>query len=346
MAARKSTGGKAPRKQLATKAARKSAPRSHLHAANLPFQEALLKAVVEAGSWKGTFAVEDEATEFPDDVGLSVAGVGDVALPLSVEQAGALAAASSPAPFGRGLETVVDEAVRRARQFDASAVRLSPDFAAAVQVEAVWAAGELGVADPEAVEARLYKLIMYEPGGFFKPHKDTEKEPGMFGTLLIRLPSVHSGGALRVSHARETKMLFSGENASGPVAKVKCNAKKNRSPGRARFPLATYPPPPPPPHAHTHTLPVLRRRHRLRASRRRHFTPTASTSCCPSKATASCSPTTSCAPAPPRTPVPRTPPPRAPCGRRCGAGRRRWPRRGVTAKTATATATATTCRPS
>lgn len=34
--ARKSTGGKAPRKQLATKAARKSAPATGVHAPRLP----------------------------------------------------------------------------------------------------------------------------------------------------------------------------------------------------------------------------------------------------------------------------------------------------------------------
>jgi hypothetical protein len=49
----------------------------------------------------------------------------------------------------------------------------------------------------------------------FKAHKDTEKEPGMFGTLAIRLPSVHTGGELRVTHRSETEMLFSNPKAAG-----------------------------------------------------------------------------------------------------------------------------------
>jgi hypothetical protein len=28
------------------------------------------------------------------------------------------------------------------------------------------------------VQARLYKLVAYQPNGHFKPHKDTEKESG------------------------------------------------------------------------------------------------------------------------------------------------------------------------
>lgn len=46
------------------------------------------------------------------------------------------------------------------------------------------------------VAAHLYKLLIYEEGGFFLPHKDSEKEKGMFGTLIIGLPSQHTGGEL------------------------------------------------------------------------------------------------------------------------------------------------------
>lgn len=43
-----------------------------------------------------------------------------------------------------------------------------------------------------------YKLLIYEPGGHFKLHQDTEKEPGMFATLIVQLPSAFQGGALVV----------------------------------------------------------------------------------------------------------------------------------------------------
>ena len=45
-----------------------------------------------------------------------MAGVGRLGLPLSVEQAVTLAAASEQAPYGKGLHTVVDTAVRDAHQ--------------------------------------------------------------------------------------------------------------------------------------------------------------------------------------------------------------------------------------
>ena len=50
------------------------------------------------------------------------------------------------------------------------------------------------------VEARLYKMVLYEEGGFFKAHKDTEKEPGMFATLVVQLPAKHDEGKLVVRH--------------------------------------------------------------------------------------------------------------------------------------------------
>ena len=47
---------------------------------------------------------------------VTVAGVGRLGLPLSAEQAVTLAAASEQAPYGKGLDTVVDTAVRDAHQ--------------------------------------------------------------------------------------------------------------------------------------------------------------------------------------------------------------------------------------
>lgn len=48
------------------------------------------------------------------------------------------------------------------------------------------------------VEAHLYKMLMYERGGHFLAHRDTEKEPGMFATYLLHLPvtSGYTGGSI------------------------------------------------------------------------------------------------------------------------------------------------------
>jgi len=67
-------------------------------------------------------------------------------------------------------------------------------------------ATELGC-DRVKVTARPYKLVLYEKGGFFLPHRDTEKVNGMFATLVIQLPAEYTGGQLVVQHNREEKVF-------------------------------------------------------------------------------------------------------------------------------------------
>ncbi len=130
---------------------------------------------------------------------LEVEGVGLIALPVLPIQAEQLVAVAEQAPYGRGEETLVDTAVRRTWQIDAARVRIEGrhwpgDLEAIVKQTA---AG-LGVTQP--VVAELYKLLVYDQGSFFVRHRDTEKAPGMFATLIIVLPSRYSGGELRVRH--------------------------------------------------------------------------------------------------------------------------------------------------
>ena len=109
---------------------------------------------------------------------------------------------STQAPFGRGAETVVDTSVRLCRQVEAADVELGGNWDAVIQNQAQRYCTTLGAQkkDEELVEARLYKLVLYEEGGFFKAHKDTEKEPGMFATLVVQLPAKHDEGKLVVRH--------------------------------------------------------------------------------------------------------------------------------------------------
>jgi hypothetical protein len=78
------------------------------------------------------------------------------------------------------------------------------------------------------IKAEIYKMLVYGEGAMFKPafrvsgldpkcyastvlHMKagigTEKMPGMFGTLVIALPSPHSGGDVVVRH-RGKKHVF------------------------------------------------------------------------------------------------------------------------------------------
>ncbi|MDP1899808.1 MAG: 2OG-Fe(II) oxygenase [Rubrivivax sp.] len=132
---------------------------------------------------------------------LQVDGVGPIALPLLAAQAEQLIAASELAPYGRGEETRLDTEVRRTWQIGADRVRIEgarwpATLAAIVERAAVG----LGAAAGKGVVAQLYKLLVYDAGGFFVRHRDTEKSHGMFATLIVALPSVYAGGELVVRH--------------------------------------------------------------------------------------------------------------------------------------------------
>lgn len=148
---------------------------------------------------------------------LEVDGVGRIALPLLPVQAEQLVALAARAPFGRGEETLVDTDVRRTWQIDAERLHLAghrwPDTLDAIVGKA--AAG-LGVTGP--VRADLYKLLIYDAGSFFVEHRDTEKIPGMFATLVVALPSTSSGGELIVRHRGHEVSLDLGCSDSAAVS--------------------------------------------------------------------------------------------------------------------------------
>ena len=143
-------------------------------------------------------------------VRLAVDGVGILGLPLPPMQVEALARVATPAPYGRGGDTLVDPAVRRCGQIDASAVDAGDArWQALVDTVVGRAAAALGVEG--GATASLYKMLVYETGGFFREHRDTEKVPGMFATLVIVLPAEHEGGELVIRHdGREAMVDLSG----------------------------------------------------------------------------------------------------------------------------------------
>lgn len=67
---------------------------------------------------------------------------------------------------------------------------------------------------PQNVQAEPYKLLLYEEGSFFKRHKDSEKAPGMIGTLVICLPSKHEGGDVHLSHAGKNCMFATSKSST------------------------------------------------------------------------------------------------------------------------------------
>ncbi|KAK5123057.1 hypothetical protein LTR85_003253 [Meristemomyces frigidus] len=135
------------------------------------------------------------------DPRISLDAHGAIQLPLTAADAARIIAKSHQAPFGHGTQTIVDPAVRRTWELNPEQFYVTNPAFWQVQQEALHAACHgLGIEGGDAIEAQLYKLLLYEKGALFRPHTDTEKTPGMFGTLVICLPSAHEGGMLELSH--------------------------------------------------------------------------------------------------------------------------------------------------
>ncbi|KAK4506729.1 hypothetical protein PRZ48_000462 [Zasmidium cellare] len=159
----------------------------------------------------GTFATFREIDNFVLP-GISIDPVGPIRLPLSQEDAQTLVGISRQAPFGNGFETVVDESVRRTWEIDGTAVKfLNPKWQSCLDEIVESVAEDLGiVGGSKNVRAELYKMLLYEKGAMFKPHQDTEKVDGMFGTLIICLPSEHEGGTVCLQHGNKRERLNTG----------------------------------------------------------------------------------------------------------------------------------------
>jgi hypothetical protein len=169
----------------------------------------LLDGVKRPGDYFSARAFE---TPMPS---LTVSGAGVVSFPVPSAQAREIVSvAAERAPYGRGDQTLVDEDVRKVWQIAPERISLGgAGWERSLRELLAQAASDLGC-DPGKVAAELYKMLIYDEGGFFAAHRDTEKSPGMFGTLVVSLPSAHEGGDLVIRHAgRETVVDLRGEEA-------------------------------------------------------------------------------------------------------------------------------------
>src|SRR5947209_17487316 len=148
------------------------------------------------------------------DPGLEVDGLGAIRLPLKRATAKALVAHCEVAPYGKGTQTLVNRKVRNTLELDPQKFRLSQEWNSAVVRAAQLAAEQLGL-PPERVEARLYKLLVYEKGGFFLPHRDSEKHDGMVASLIVVLANPFEGGTLVVRHGAVQQTLPFEQAAKG-----------------------------------------------------------------------------------------------------------------------------------
>ncbi|KAK1596852.1 2OG-Fe(II) oxygenase superfamily protein [Colletotrichum navitas] len=165
------------------------------------FESDLLNALDNVQT-QGSFASFHSLKRVDPD--LFVHDVGPIILPLQEPQIRHIIEKAIQAPFGKGSQTIVDTKVRNTWEVDPKHFELrSPRWGTDLQRICAIVAGDMGIRS--SVTAELYRLLVYEKGAMFKAHTDSEKCPGMFGTLVICLPSPHEGGDVVVKHAGLTK---------------------------------------------------------------------------------------------------------------------------------------------
>ncbi|TMW64703.1 hypothetical protein Poli38472_011583 [Pythium oligandrum] len=136
----------------------------------------------------------------------SDASISEIRFPgCSDEELKQLVAASKPASFGRGQEEVLDPTYRDAVRMDAS------QFTTSLNVAELPILNEIQsflAPDTQDIRARLYKLNVYGPGGFFKAHRDTPRGTQMFGSLVVCLPTAFEGGEFVVKNDDGVEQRF------------------------------------------------------------------------------------------------------------------------------------------
>ncbi|KAG6964324.1 hypothetical protein JG687_00006036 [Phytophthora cactorum] len=153
----------------------------------------------------GEYSFGGKADTLPAIPGIYINDVGPISIPLRKHDTAKLIEKCEKSPFGHNFDTKMDDNVRKSWQLEPSQVEFK---------NPLWKTGlydltrkiteRLGYTDAR-LECVLYKLLVYEEGGHFAKHQDTEKEDGMIATLVVQLPSLHEGGDLVIYSNGEAK---------------------------------------------------------------------------------------------------------------------------------------------
>ncbi|MBA3575957.1 MAG: 2OG-Fe(II) oxygenase, partial [Pseudonocardiales bacterium] len=136
---------------------------------------------------------------------LEVSGVGPVSVPVRAPLAKKLISVARSAMFGRGEQTQTDTNVRDTWELTPDQITLGgPGWTALMNRALEHFRDELGLPQTSRLRAEPHSMLVYGKGQFFLPHQDSEKNDAMVGTLVVSLPSAHTGGELVIDHAGES----------------------------------------------------------------------------------------------------------------------------------------------
>ena len=165
-----------------------------------------LSSILQDIKGNGTFAISGSKDAIIP--GLYINELEEISFPINTDQCKSIIKESSKAPFGKGSKTIIDESIRNVWEVDASAITFqNPQWSIYLNKIIDDVKKGLGFGKHHNIKANLYKLLVYEKGSFFLPHKDSEKEVGMFGSLVIGLPSTYTGGELIINFDNRTHQI-------------------------------------------------------------------------------------------------------------------------------------------
>ncbi|RKP18171.1 hypothetical protein ROZALSC1DRAFT_30108 [Rozella allomycis CSF55] len=166
---------------------------------------------------QGEYTFGDIADSLPVLPGLEIDGVGPISLPLAAFQAKEIIQVAERSPYGKEFQTLVDDSVRKSWQLKPEFVRFTnPDWKVGLDALMKKVKDRLALNDIP-LRCSLYKMLLYEEGGHFLKHRDTEKEDGMFATMVIQFPSNHEGGDLVVYRNGKEENVHDFGKSSGKI---------------------------------------------------------------------------------------------------------------------------------
>ncbi len=151
---------------------------------------------------QGAFSAKK--TTDSDDLHIEINPIGRLTFPLKPGVVKKLIKEARPATFGWRDKTCLDTNVRDVWKIPKSRVRIDKRrWNKTLKPTVDKLKVELGLPEQSTLRAELHDVLIYAPGQFFLSHQDSEKCDGMVATLVVVLPSPHSGGTLIVDHQGE-----------------------------------------------------------------------------------------------------------------------------------------------
>uniref|UniRef100_A0A0P6GTG8 Fe2OG dioxygenase domain-containing protein n=1 Tax=Daphnia magna TaxID=35525 RepID=A0A0P6GTG8_9CRUS len=146
---------------------------------------------------------------------IEIPELGNLHVPLAIEDVEKLKSIAEPALHGNGLNVVLDPNLRKGWQV--AGMRISGLFPkdslqktlgelcakALLNLKLGWL---LEDCDSNTVDAYIDKLVLYESGGHYKRHRHSELEQGICGVVILQIPVENgfNGGRLKIEHGSST----------------------------------------------------------------------------------------------------------------------------------------------